>query len=367
MSADDPTSPGKGFDPDVIPLVAWGLGFLALATLRAMWGAVPQDMSAYLAAADVASRGLSPYTDIAQSTLYQGLPYIYYPGLMPLLYLVHLIPVKALLFVETLGRGLVGVYVMRAFVQRLGVRMPWQGLVLAWLCLDPFVTDLYVGNLELWMCALWVGVMQMCDQPMERMDRKRVAVACVIGALMIIKPMWGIPAAYVAALQRRWDVFVGLGVGAACVLGLGGVAHREHLEAWWAMVAAVRSTWQAFDLGSADPMLVVVGGFAWLVGAVKLWWTRRDEAWLWGAASVLVWPRLGFYCYVLAVPLMLWGVRSKGRLIGALCALPFSLVVSFALPEATALRLCIMYCAMLGLCAAWLLEGSTPPETEQPA
>lgn len=351
---------------DWIPLVAWAVGFVALAMARVELQLVPQDLSAYLAAADVLSSGLgSPYelAALERSPLYQGFPYLYYPGFHWLLSLLAALPLGLVLVLETVLRGLLAALVVRFLVRRLHVPLPWQGVVPGLLCLDAFVTDLYVGNLTVMMSALWClavmgreGTRTWRASRWLRGESFSVLSAC-IGFFTVLKPMWLLPTGFVLCWQRDARGVMGLALGVLAALGLGAVAGSHELVAWWEAIARVRGHWQAFDLGSVEPALMLVAACAWGVGALEIVRSRRAGGWLWGCASVLVWPRIGLYSYVLVIPLLLWSVKRFGKWRGALLALPFSLLPSFLLAEYTLVRMCLVYVSTLLLGALWLLDG----------
>ena len=357
---------------DWIPLVAWGLGFLALAAARIHFHSVPQDLSAYLAAADIltSSPGESPYTlsVLETSPLYQGFPYLYYPGFHWLLRLLGALPLWLVLLVDTLTRGLLAACIIRVWVRELRVPLPWQGVVLGLLCLDAFVTDLYVGNLTVMMSVLWCWSLVGKDAVAARSDSQWVkrylfAISCFfVGFLMILKPMWLLPAGFTLSWRRQWRGLGALVLGGVSALACGALVGGAELAAWWSAIGQVRAHWQAFDLGSISPVCMVVAACAWGLGAWRIMRTGRAQGWLWGSVSVLVWPRIGLYSYVIAIPLLLWSVRRFGKLRGALLAIPFSLLPSFLLAEYTVLRMCLVYVSTLALGGLWLLCDENDPE-----
>jgi len=338
--------------PELVLLVAWGVGFIALAWLRSTQADLPQDMSAYAAAADTLKQGLDPYTEIFSSAWYKGFPYVYFPGLNPLTALLPLSIMSWVVALDTLLRGLFAALAVRFLANRFKVVDPaWPALLLGLIFMDSFVTDFFVGNLELYMFSIFLGLVALCRLPARLIVDGLVGF--VAGLVLMIKPMWGIPAAYAAAVHRRWGIVAGLAAGSASVFASAFLFYSEQISTWRALVSNVRVFWTSFDLGTAEPLLVPVALAAWGVAG----WRVRDraDAWLWACASLLAWPRLGFYSYVIALPFLFWILGRYGKKWALLAALPGSLILTFLFMEATVLRLAIVYIWMLGLSAIWLL------------
>ncbi len=351
---------------DYIPLVAWALGFVVFSVFRAQHLIVPQDMSAYLAGADVVSRGLDPYADIGESALYQGFPYLYYPAYTLLLKILGLMPVWCVLLFDGFLRGVLGVYIVRVFARATRVPLPWNALVLGLLCLNSFVTDLFVGNLALFMCAIFAKVLAdvLWGEPLSgRLKSDSILVGyggafgyVLMGALLVLKPFWVVPAAFVLMWRRRWLELLNLVVGVVCVLLVGVLVYGEQLHIWQQKIEAIRGFWDAFDLGSVSPTLWVIAALAWGLMGVKLIWKRHPEAWLWACAGVIVWPRIGMYSYLIVIPLLFWLMRRHGKGVGLVAMLPFSLLPGMIWPDAIVFRMGLTFCAVLGLASVWLLD-----------
>lgn len=342
--------------PERVLVFGWFLGIFAIAYYRAL-GGIPQDMSAYFAAADVIEQGLSPYREISKSPTYDGFPYVYFPGLHPLTEAIFGAPKQVLVGIDSVLRGGLAAFSIWAIAKKLEQVPPWPLLVLGLAFFDPYITDFFVGNLSTYMFAIFAFVLWTGGQ--ERRFRNKAVelfVGVVLGVLLMFKPFWGIATAWVAATSKRWELVFGLLIGALGTLACGWIFYASEIEPWRELVQSIRVYWTSFDLGTASPWLVLPGALAWGVGA---WHVRkRPDAWVWASATLLFWPRLGFYSYLLVIPLLLWAIKKFGRK-ALLLALPFTVALTLPLHAYTVLKLAIFYGFCLLLSGLWLLR---PPD-----
>ena len=287
-------------------------GFLALAHAAVRWwtGHVPGDFAAAIAAAQAKwVHGASAYDLAALEALpvYQGYPYIYLPGTLPMLWPVGVLPVEVVLAVDAIARVAALAWLGRWSTRRFDLPLEWPQLALALLMFVPLGETFLHGNLVLYMFAAF-GVTDALTRR-EVGGARGFAAGLALGVLLMFKPMWGIPCAFLAIWRSRWAITAGLAAG-ACVVGAASVAQPEELEAWREMVAATRAHWRVVDLGFFGAGGYVAGAIAWLAGGAWLWTRRRGHAlaWAWACVSMLAWPRVSTYSHMLMLPVLgaLW-------------------------------------------------------------
>lgn len=287
-------------------------GFLAIAHALGRWwsGHVPADFAGYVAAAQARwVHGASAYDLSALEALpvYQGYPFIYLPGTLPMLWPLGVLPVEVVLAADAVGRVVALACVGRWLTRRFDLPLEWPQVALALGMFAPLGETFLHGNLALYMFAAFCAADALTAR--EVGGARGFAAGLALGCLLMFKPMWGIPCAWLAAWRGRWAVTAGLAAG-ACAVGGASVAQPGQMEAWRGLVEAARGQWRAVDLGVVGVGGYVAGGAAWLAGGAWLWARRRGHelAWAWACVSLLAWPRVSTYSHALMAPLVcaLW-------------------------------------------------------------
>jgi hypothetical protein len=326
--------------------LAWALVVTLVAVevaRRLISGEIPSDLSAYIAAADVFSRGENPYGPaLFDSAHYAGFVYVYPPGTLPLIEPLALVPPPIIAAADALLRAAAIVFALSWVRRVLAVELPLAWLVLAAVFYQPLLVDFMAGNLCAYMFAAFIACMWMGhDEP--RLWHAFAAVG--LGVVLAFKPMWGIPAGLVLLVRGRWKMAAGLVAGAGVVAGLSLVEWTGGFEwtggqeptgevlvdSWLARIESVRARYHSVDLLSLAPSVLPVAVVAWIVAGavlVRRLGAQHPRLWLWACVSLVAWPRLASYSYLFVVPALCflwvrWGWRR---------ALALSLVAFGPLP-----------------------------------
>lgn len=328
----------------------------AFALARLVSAELPGDLSAYVFAMRAFADGQSPYISHETSPHYIGFPYVYFPGTLYLLMAASWVPARALAALDALAKFGCLLYSGRWIRRRYDLPIAWPVLSLCALALDPVYTDVLAGNLALYMFVILLATVDLSER--EDLNwRHRLPIGFGFGLLLVFKPMWGLIAAWVAVLNRRWELVAGLALGAGTVFALAGL-HPEMIPQWLDVLRWIRELWPGFDLGSVVPWLSPIAAAAWGVMAVKVWRERPPEAWLWGCSFALTWPRLGNYSYIIALPLLAY-ISTKGETSRALLlCVPATIFVSMMadmIDPTLVASLVVHYLWLLYLTGSWLL------------
>jgi hypothetical protein len=308
--------------------------FIALiaaeAARRWLSGEVSPDLSAYIAAAETFAMGRNPYgPQLLNAPSYGGYVFVYPPGSLPLIRWLALLEPRAV----TLADGILhagALLVSMAWLRRhfsLPMPLGWlaaMAVMLFW----PATSDFISGNLVTYMFATFIGCMWLAYHPEPR--PRHLLIALAFGLVLSIKPMWGVPAGLVFLARRRWGLAAALLGGAACMAALSLVPwHGQWLvDDWWARIQMVRAQYRSVDILSLAPALLPAAALLWAAAGALLLrrlGPRHPHLWLWSAASLIAWPRLGSYSYILAVPLLCylwsrWGWKKNLALALPACA-----------------------------------------------
>ncbi len=332
-------------------LFGWALVALLVAAelyRRVAAGAVPPDFSAYLAAADVWMQGGDPYGPaLLEAPRYGGYPYVYVPGTLSLIAPLHELSTEVATSLELVVRVAVLFGIVLWCRRTWELEPPLFALLPLALFYEPIAADFLGGNLTTYM----LGVVLACREIGRRPSESWHAMAGVpLGLLLAFKPMWILPVGAIVLVERAWRLVGGLLVGGSTVIGLT-LWQWPLVDSWLRRIEQVRAHYQSIDLLSLGRWLQADLGpsippatwpaIATLVWAAIGWglWRRVEEAgspsgsfdndsspdttstspsespksrsvplWLWGCASLMAWPRLGSYSYVLWLPVLtyLW-------------------------------------------------------------
>lgn len=317
----EPSTETATSNGDLLPRVLLALGvFAALAMVahRAL-GWMPPDLSAYLAAVDIWRDGFNPYTDkIFDSPRSEGFPFLYPPASLWIFYPVDLIPTLVVTVVDGIARSIVAallvVWVHRRFLPEFDVGWVVLG---ATMC-SPLLVDAITGNLAVYMLGAVALTVELADR--EFTPARFVGIA-LAGLAIGVKPMWAIPAVYAVVCARNRWAFLALALGGGTVLGVS-LLDRHLFSSWLMRVDEVSAFYESVDFLKLSPALAIVAAAAWLVPAAWLAWKRPPNAWLFGLASVCMWPRLAVYTYLVTMPIVAFFVARWGYRRGLALALP---------------------------------------------
>jgi hypothetical protein len=356
----EPRDDQPGVHP-VLSVAGWmALGYVGMAQLvLRLNGYVPRDLSMYARAARWWADGRSPYTQAFRVAGQDTLPFVYQPGTLPLFGSLSLVPEWAMSLLAgawfVVGAGaLVGatLYFRRVFTPQTP-RLVAAGVVVAFF---PAYFALTYGNMAVVLPLAAVGLHRLATGA-DRGERRLLGIG--LGVLAAVKPYWLVSFGAVLVATRRWRALGWLGVG-----GVGPAIvtlwHWPIAMSWLQQLQSVdRLYWMVFT----GPMTMVadgllVAGWAALFG----WWVRRDApeatvVFVVGLSSVVVWPRVAPYSYLLALPALFYLAGRRGwRLTGTALLLASSPVVwglvQLGIPALPRLFLYAWTAGLFGLVAA---------------
>ncbi len=300
------------------------LGYVLLSQLlQRLDGYVPNDLGMYHRAARWWADGRHPYSEAFRQAGGDTLPFVYPPGTLPLfrpLAGLSLETASVVWFVGGVGLALGSlVYFARRYTPETPTVLA-AGLVFAYF---PLYFALTHGNVAILLCA--ATLLAHLSVTSERGPRD-LAAGAVLGVCIALKPYWLLPFGFLLVAARSWRALAGLAAGLGAV-ALATCWHGDLVGEWLAMTGSVDrlSTsllptpwWLA-----ATGLLVV----AWL--ALGAWWVRRrspapDELFVFATTSVVVWPRVGAYSYLVVLPALLWLAGRRDWRLAGLLLLPAS-------------------------------------------
>jgi hypothetical protein len=287
-------------------------------------GYIPNDLAMYLRAGEWWGAGRNPYTESFRQAGGDTLPYVYPPGTLPVFEpLSGLAPEVASVLWFVVGVGL-SVWSLLYFRRRYAPGTPKVlavGLVAAYF---PAYFALTHGNVAVLLlpCAVLVHLGLGEDR-----GWRSVPAGLVVGALCGFKPYWLLAFGPLLVAARAWRGLAGLvaGVGGIAVATLG---ERALVDDWLAATGGVDRLAAGALPGSVWLALTAALVVVWL--AVGAGWTLRrsptpDRLFLYATTSVVVWPRVGAYSYLLLVPALLFIAERRGwRTAGPLLAVASS-------------------------------------------
>jgi len=302
-------SPRFGSDPKPFYL-AFGVLFLLELVRRAFLAYVPDDFTAYLAASDVFVHGGDPYTHaIFDAVRYQGKPYNYFPGTLYLVAPLAWVSTTAAVTLDWVARGVVLVATLRWLGRRLVPDTRLHFVFLLAVLHEPLMIDLLFGNMVTYLLGAWAACVWVSERPPSGRDR---ALVFVCGIVLCFKPFWLLPAAWALVVRRRWTAVALLGCGAGLVVGAS-FTLPSMLPHFLSHTQQMRAFYHSVDLLALAPPLLPVALAVWAAGAVWLFRNGpREAAFVFGCASIPVWPRLATYSYVMTLPLILFLARRYG-------------------------------------------------------
>ena len=307
-----PQGSREGFGADPKPYyLAFGLLAVLELVRRGFLGYVPDDFTAYLSAADAFVAGLNPYTDeLFTVARYNGKPYNYFPGTLYLIAPLGYLPTAVAAAVDWVMRMVVLVATLRFLHRRILPEVGFQFVLVVAALSEPLMIDLLFGNSVTYLLGAWALSVWLSEQPKTR--PAHYGLAALVGLVTVFKPFWFLPAAWSLFVGRKW------GPLAAAVGSIGSVTAAsltlpETIPAFFAHTQRMREFYYSVDFLNLAPWLLPVVGVAW--GAAALWLDRkgdRDWVFLWGCASIPLWPRLATYSYTMTIPIVLYLVRRWG-------------------------------------------------------
>ncbi|MFU8802596.1 MAG: hypothetical protein ACNA8W_02195 [Bradymonadaceae bacterium] len=307
--------------PRELPFILLGV-LLALELYRRLFlGYIPHDFGAYLAAADTFSRGLDPYSEaIFDSPLYQGYPYIYAPASLYLTLLVSHLPTVLVTALDAILRMAIFIASMGWLQKKLQLRPDLPTLLFVGCFFAPFAFDFMTGNLETYMFFGLIVVVGLAD-------RSGIAVpllgGVIVGLLLFVKPMWLIAAVAALVALRGWLVLTGLIAGAMTATAVS-LASQDLYTSWLARLGEVREFYGAVNYLEFSPWLYGLAIFAWAGAGLWILKTRGfgGDTWIYACTSIVIWPRIDLYSYMILLPVLLFLWRELGGVRAMLIALP---------------------------------------------
>jgi hypothetical protein len=294
------------------------LGGVAIVVSRLL-GWVPPDLTAYLAAVDVWRDGLNPYTDrLFDSPRSDGYPFLYPPASLWLFLPLDFMSTTWVAALDGIARLAVAAalvaWIRRRFLAQ--VEVGWVALA-AVMC-SPLLVDAITGNLATYMLGAVALVIAMSER---EATPTRAALVLAAGVVIAIKPMWAIPAVYAVVCARRAWAFAALAAGGGSV-AIASVAQRHLFVSWIQRVEEVSDFYASVDFLKVAPALAPVAALLWLAPAAYLAVKRVPSAWVFGLASVFMWPRLAVYSYLITAPILAFIADRLGWRTAAVLGLP---------------------------------------------
>jgi hypothetical protein len=302
-----------------------GLGGVAVTQLVARArDYVPNDLAMYLRAGEWWGEGRNPYTEAFRQAGGDTLPYVYPPGTLAVFEpLAGLAPEVASVLWFVAGVVL-SVWSLLYFRRRYAPGTPQVlavGLVAAYF---PAYFALTHGNVAVLLLPAAVVVHRILQGDGAWRD---VVAGTMVGAICGFKPYWLLAFAPLLLAARAWRGLAGLVAGLAGV-GVATLTQRGLVGDWLAATGGVDRL--AASALPANWWLVITGVLivGWL--AVGGWWVRRrrpraDQLFVFATTSVVVWPRVGAYSYLILVPALLHLAERRGwRVAGPLLAVASS-------------------------------------------
>lgn len=275
---------------------------------------VGDDLTSYLAAADVFSRGLDPYGPaLSTSKHYAGLPYVYPPGTLYLIAWMAWVPAWVVMLIDGIAR-MTAIYASIAWAQRefWPERSPEEGVLIA-LTFAPLINALVQGNMVVYNFAAlaWIWTCAATERT-TRVSALRLFTVFLAGALIGFKPMWVIPVGIILALRRAWRSSFTTGLGIASVALLGLIEPGAYVS-WLDRVHELREVFEISDLPTLSWPLYAAVCVVWTIASALAWTKRPNHPLLplLACASVLVWPRVQPYTYIVMIPLWFHLMRSS--------------------------------------------------------
>ncbi len=321
----EPDGDGSLFARRSVQLVCWGLFALVvclLAGLRLAEAWPAGDLTAYLAAADVYWEGGNPYgSELRRSEHYAGYPYVYPPATLVLLRPLVWLPAPIASGLATLASGGLLAWSTERLHRRFALPVPLAPLVLATLFFGPVTADLLAGNLAVAMLAANIAVAELLGEA-DALSPGRFAGLAALGLILSFKVMWLIPAAVLVVADGRWRAAAAFTAGAVAMFG-GSLLVDPGLGPWLARLDWLRRAFpESFDLLSLAPRVYPVA----VVAAGTLIWAcrRRSTDLVWAAAccSVVAWPRLAPYSFLVLAPAIAQLAARFGPRVGAVLVVP---------------------------------------------
>ena len=182
--------------------------YLAVAALvlleflrRAFLGYVPDDFTAYLAAADVFVAGEHPYgSAIFDAARYNGKVYNYLPGTLWFIAPLAWLPTAAAVALDWIARVAAVGFALRVFARRIAPDIKFQFVLLIALFHEPLTVDLLFGNFTSYLMGAFAVTVWAAHREDGWGTRAAVFAA---GLVLAFKPFWVLGALYVLASKRR--------------------------------------------------------------------------------------------------------------------------------------------------------------------
>lgn len=321
-------------DDNVRPWMRWLLiGALVYLFADQLWlrvqGYVPWDLWVYLYAARAAAEGASPYTAEFVAAVPRNFPYVYAPGTLDFVRPLDLLtPRQAAISYFLVQCGLL-LGACRYMQKRYLAGQPYILVVGLALAFFPFYRDFVSGNIAILLLSATLGTVHAAEKRGDDRRGWHLIFPLVMGVLGGFKPFWLIPAGFAALAHRSWRVAAAMGAGLG-VVAAATIARWELVEGWLATLSTSSQSDPTGDLLRLHWGLAVGLMLCWLAVAAYLIVRDRRTPSEFGMTSLVVWPRLQPYSYVIAFPVLLWLIDRLGWKRAGWLIVPVSTPLTYA-------------------------------------
>ncbi len=319
-----PPTPAFGQDPKPYFLAIGVL--IALEFIRRLFlGYVPDDFTAYLSAADTFAAGGNPYSDdILTQPRYNHKPFNYLPGTLWFLWPLHLFSTSvAAAFdwcLRILALGFAIFEIRRAAESHGTHKLPLHFTFLLAVAFQPLLVDLLFGNIITYLLFALALILRL-----SRTSRQapRILGGLAAGLILAFKPYWVLPGLFIAVAKRSFALAASVSAGAALVV-FASLPFWSWKDIYISHVQAMAAFYYSVAIQTLVPFwMVLVVIVAWCVAGGFLIRKNPEESWLFAFTSLVCFPRVGTYDYVLAFPLVLLLITRLGWLRGLMLGVVF--------------------------------------------
>lgn len=312
------TSQSLSFGQDPKPYFLAIGALVVLELLRRLFlGYIPDDFTAYLSAADTFAAGQNPYSnDILSQPRYNGKPFNYLPATLWILWPLHLLstPVAAAidwcLRIAALGFS---IQVFSRAVEKHGHhKLRLHFVFLLAVAFQPMLVDLLFGNIITYLFFALALILRLSNSE----GLKALGGGVIAGMILAFKPYWILPGLFIALAQKQQVLAAGIFVGAGMIV-VASLPYLNWLEVYVAHVESMAAFYYSVAIGTffSFPQIILTI-LAWCAAAGLLVRKNPEESWLFAFTSLVCFPRIGTYDYVLAFPLVLLLITRLGWLRG---------------------------------------------------
>ncbi len=302
-------------------------------------GEVPRALATYRRAAAWWADGKSPYSTVFMDAGGHSVPFVYPPGTLPGFWPMAWIPEVALSVVWLIAGIAALVWTALYFRDQFAPQMPRVFAVAAVAIFFPAYLTLMSGSLSIVFGPLAVIAHRLGDDPSTS---TRLAGGFMIGVSLTLNPFWALALSSVMLAEKQWSAVGAAGVGIGAVL-VGSVIVSTNLDSavFWPWLRFVASGEGLYGPAWPASGNYVVGGSLMLVWLVAVgWWVSRhspsvDILFLVGLTSVVVWPSVASWHYLILLPVLFYVAGRRGWRWGAIALTAASTPVIWVCQQAS--------------------------------